>query len=94
MTHLGSSDSEYVTCPTCGMGWFTRRLCGICAFRTEPDPDCYECGGNVEHGLTAAHTCPEPFSYGMARTIASSGAIVTQRTAARVRLGLERGHGG
>jgi hypothetical protein len=90
------SDSEIVTCPTCGMTWFTRRLCGTCAFRTEPDPDCQECGGNVEYGLTKAHTCPEPFPYETAQHMANmaqaaGGIVVSQTTKARIKLGLERG---
>lgn len=84
------TDSEIVQCPDCGMTWFTRRLCGTCAFRATPDPDCHECGGNVEYGLTAAHVCPEPFPYDVAQVMAHSGAVVSQRTAARVRLGLKR----
>jgi hypothetical protein len=88
---LGQMDAEYVKCPTCGMGWFTRRLCGHCAFRREPDPDCSECGGNVEYGLTGAHECPEPYDYETARFIAGTPCVVSPTTAARVRLGLARG---
>jgi hypothetical protein len=86
------SDAEFVTCPACGMGWLTRRLCGSCAFKATPDPGCAECGGKVVYGLTKAHACPEPYPRETAETLAafyaSSGVPTTQREKARILLGL------
>ncbi len=91
------SDAEYVTCGNCGMGWPTRALCPTCALRAGgADPECEICRGTTDAGLTAAHVCPEPYPYAVARTMAglaeaSGGMFVSQRQKARIRLGLRGG---
>lgn len=71
-------------------------LCEACAFRSGgADPNCQTCHGSGEAGLTPAHTCPEPFPYKTAAimvAMARGGSmVVSQRTKARIKLGLERG---
>jgi hypothetical protein len=85
------SDAEFVTCPACGMGWLTRRLCGSCAFKAAPDflrvllgPGCAECGGKVVYRLTKAHVEPYP------RETAETLAAFTRVLASRQRSGRRR----
>ena len=92
-----TSDSEYVSCPACGMGWPTRTLCESCAFRPGgADPECMVCHGSGEGGLTPAHACPEPLPYEHARMMAAvaqaaGGIVVSPALKARIRLGLQQG---
>ena len=98
---MAGMDGEYVTCPTCGLGWFTRAWCPSCFGSVEAlvtrgaraDPACVICHGSGDGGLTAAHVCPEPLPYATARAladaaVAAGGLVVSPLLKARVRLGL------
>ena len=86
-------DGEYVQCPHCGMGWWTRLLCVDCLLRD--DPACETCHGTGDAGLSAAHHCPEPYSRETARALADFHSAtqipVSPRMKARIRLGLVDG---
>lgn len=88
-----ATSNDFVTCSDCRMVWSKHRLCEACAFRAGgADPSCSVCGGLgvLPEGEDdrEPHACPSPFPLDVARTLASMSPIVSQRTAARIRLGL------
>lgn len=70
---------RWAKCTDCGMGWIEHRE----ARELLP--------GSVTIAGERDHTCPPPMEYYMARAMAHSGAIVSQRVRASVKLGLKRG---